>query len=215
MTCSGGGQMVGPCAQCGSSGSKPCGRCNGSGNKDCGQCSNSGSTPCAQCKGSGSKDCGQCSSSGSRTCPQCKGTGSNKCDQCDGSGQMVQGDIVTRTFKPSTELTYQLSGLAENEFKNGLAAKHFASTKGDLINQQFQTPADPSTVMDRKSVHSYDVLSYRYAYKNSEFHLHQITSSRASKYVSSGLPLSWPRIGIASGIVGVATLVAASLIYFL
>ena len=83
-------------------------------------------------------------------------------------------------------MTYQLSGLAENEFKNGLDGKHFKSMSGDLIYQEFQPPADPNTVMEQKSVHSYDVLSRSYTYRDAQFSLNRITSGEALKYVALG-----------------------------
>ena len=100
-------------------------------------------------------------------------------------------------------MEYQLSGLAKNEFKNGLVGKHFSMT-GDLIYQEFQQPSDASTVLQRQSIHSYDVLSQYYSYKDRHFCLNQITAGGNLKYVTSGLPFSKTKIAVGGGILGVA-----------
>ena len=172
---------------------------------------------CMACSGRGKirtrGPCDKCAGRGQRTCSKCGGSGYVTCRRCEGSGRLVQGDVITRKFSCSKELTYQLSGLGENEFKNGLDGKHFKSLEGDLIYQEFQPPAEPDTVLEQKSVHSYDVLSRHYSYNGSSFCLNHITSGSASKYVASGVPLSRTRTAIAGGaFFAVAVAVAAVVI---
>ena len=130
-------------------------------------------------------------------------------------GKLVQADVITRKFSCSTELTYQLSGLGENEFKNGLDGKHFKSMEEDLIYQQFQPPGDPSTVLEQKSVHSYDVLSHQYSYGGSSFCLNRITSGDNLKYLASGVPLSKTRTAIAGGAFFASAVAVAALLILL
>ena len=89
---------------------------------------------------------------------------------------MVHGNLITRKFSRSTERTYRLTGLPAGEFKNGLAAKHFASMPGDLVLEEFQTPATSDIVYQKHSAHTYDVLSHHYTYGDSRFCLNRITS---------------------------------------
>ena len=192
-----------------------CGACNGKGQENvdsCFRCDGKGKVDarrgswygrqrsCDICNGTGDiyRTCDKCRGSGSVRCDRCNGSGSVHCGQCEGAGAMVQGHIITRNFLPSQDVVYQLSGLSENEFKNGLAGKHFKSMPGDLIYQEFQIPANPETVLERKSVHSYDVLSQHYNYKTAEFCLNQITSPSSLKYAASGLPVSWVKVAVAS-----------------
>lgn len=127
----------------------------------------------------------------------------------------MEGEIITRKFSCSKELTYQLSGLGENEFKNGLDGKHFKSLEGDLIYQEFQTPGDPDTVLEQKIVHSYDVLSREYSYNGLSFFLNRITSGSASKYVASGVPLSKTKTSIAGAAFFVAAAAIAAVVILL
>ena len=223
--CSGRGQAACPTTE-------RCGSCSGSGQRDrndeCRQCDGRGKVRqagfmnfddhhCMACSGRGKirtrGPCDRCAGRGQRTCSKCGGSGSVTCRRCEGSGRLVQGDVITRKFSCSKELTYQMSGLGENEFKNGLDGKHFKSLEGDLIYQQFQTPADPDTILEQKTVHSYDVLSHEYSYNGSSFRLNRITSGSALKYVASGVPLCKTKTAIAGGaFLAVAVAVAALVI---
>ena len=228
--CDGSGEVYCPptmtCGSCGGSGWKEtnCGGCGGSG-------SHSSQVPeysesrygtvqtgtttvtfsCSSCGGSGRSGsiCSGCGGGGIVTCSKCGGDGTVTCDDCEGAGQLVRGNFITREFSPKTELEYQLSALEKNEFKNGLKGKHFKTMPGDLIYREFQTPGDKRTVLERKSIESYDVLSHCYSYKDKEFHLNHIASGASSKYVSSSLPLSAIRVAMGSALV---TTVAAGVI---
>ena len=225
--CSGGGRVSCPPTM-------RCGSCKGSGQRrrreECMQCDGDGEVRqagfmnfdkarCRACSGRGKVvvicPCSRCAGGGQEVCNKCKGSGAVTCGRCEGSGKLVQGDVITRKFSCSKELTYQLSGLGENEFKNGLDGKHFKPLEGDLIYQQFQTPGDPSTVLEHKSVHSYDVLSHHYSYNGSSFSLNRITSGSALKYVASGVPLSKTRTAIAGGAFFTAAVAVAALVMLL
>ena len=144
--------------------------------------------------------CDKCSGRGQVTCTKCRGEGWVFCDRCSGAGVLVTGKMITRRFTYSKELEYQLSGLAENEFKNGLAGRHFNSVVGDLVSSEFQTPKNRETVLERQSVHAYDVLSRQYAYKEKQFYLNLITSSGDMRYVASSLPFSKLRVAAATAL---------------
>ncbi len=172
----------------------------------CGECSGRGRIP---------ERCSRCGASGQVVCNRCNGGGAVLCNRCEGVGQLVEGEIITRKFSCSTELTYQLSGLGGNEFKNGLAAKHFKSMTGDEIRQEFQTPADADTVLHRETVHSYDVLSHHYTYGDAQFCLNHISSGSASKYVGSGVPLSKTRTTVGGAVFLTAALAIAAVVILL
>lgn len=222
-----------------------CSRCNGSGKlrDDCGACGGSGRVPkmvqgrygafqdgttsCSSCGGRGGheRSCGSCSG-GRATCSKCSGrgrvncgrcgtSGEVRCDRCDGVGELVSARIITRKFAASTQFTFQLSGLAADQFKNGLAAKHFNSMTGDLASQQFEPPGSAETVLQRRSLHSYDVLSGRYAYNDREFYLNRITAGGRTKYVTAGLPLSWKKIAISVAVVCASVLAVGALVVML
>ena len=190
--CSGAGQRRQDCYQCNGRGEV---RQAGFLNTDkarCMTCSGSGKSigPCDRCGGRGQTICDRCKGSGVATCGSCKGSGLLDCARCGATGELVQGNVITRKFSRSTEQTYQLTGLPADEFKNGLDGKHFNSMTGDLVSEEFQPPAVSNIVLQRQSVHSYDVLSRRYSYQDAEFCLNKITSGSGSKYAASGLPLS-------------------------
>ena len=223
------GSMQVTCGGCSGAGSVSCSttmncrECGGSGQREekCRNCGGSGSVPkmsqgrygtyqngdtsCPSCWGRRSFEvhCGRCSG-GKVTCNKCHGSGRVECGRCDGAGQLVLTDFITRKFTCSTERKYQLSGLRENEFKNGLAGKHFNSMTGDLIYQQMQQPADANTVLQRQSVHSYEVLSQLYSYEDKAFCVNRITGGGGLKYVTSGLPLAKAKMAVGGGILGVA-----------
>ena len=142
--------------------------------------------------------CDKCSGRGEVTCSRCGGSGRVVCDRCSGAGVLVSGNLITRRFAHSQEMEYQLTGLEKNEFKNGLSGKHFRSVEGDLLSSEYETPSDPETVLQRKNVHSYSVLSRQYSYKNAQFHLNEITSTNNMKHVATGLPFSKMRVAVAS-----------------
>lgn len=172
---------------------------------------------CYECRGRGRlpERCSGCGASGQVVCSRCNGAGEVLCKQCEGKGQLVEGEIITRKFSCSRELTYQLSGLGENEFKNGLDGNHFKSLEGNLIYQEFETPADPDTVLERKSVHSYDVLSHHYTYRDSPFSLNRITSGSALKYVASGVPLSGSKTSVAGAVLFTAAVAVVAVVMLL
>ena len=225
--CSGGGRAPCPpterCRPCRGSGQRSsrqkCMQCDGDGEVRQAGFLNFSKERCMTCSGRGRVmamgPCDRCSGGGQQVCKKCNGSGAVTCAQCQGSGKLVQGDLITRKFSHSKELTYQLSGLGENEFKNGLGGNHFKSMAGDLIYQEFQTPGAPETVLEQKSVHSYDVLSQEYSYNGSSFCLNRITSDGASKYVASGVPLSKIRTAIAGGAFFVASVAVAAIVILL
>ena len=137
------------------------------------------------------------------------------CNRCEGNGSLARADIITRKFSHTRERTYQLTGLAADEFKNGLDGKHFKSMTGDLVSEEFQTPTNTQIVLQQLSVHSYNVDSRRYSYQDAEFCLNKITSSSGSEYATSGLPFSKIRIAVASTVFSVAAAAALALLILL
>ncbi len=211
-----GGSGAGPCYSCGGSGkhSRDCGSCSGGKiTRNCSRCSG-GKVTCDRCGGRGRVGCDRCNRSGILTCNRCNGSGSVICRTCDGAGELVKGDIITRKFSCSTDLTYRLSGLATNEFKNGLAARHFESITGDLVREELQTPASRDLVLQRQTLHSYDVLSHRYSYEGAEFWLNRITSSNGLKYVALDMPFSKTRAAIAGAAFVIAMAAVSALLIF-
>ena len=198
-----------------------CSKCKGTGREDvdrCTICDGKGKVEasrgswygrernCTFCRGTGKRyeRCYTCDGTGTVTCSTCRGTGSKNCDTCDGNGKVVRGQLVTRKFSAETEYEYQVSGLDKNEFKNGLEPKHFRSISGDPVSSEFQATSDPETVLKRSSLHTFDVLSCAYSYRDEQFHLNQISSDCNTKLVATGLPLSKIRLAVA-GIVPVAS----------
>ena len=210
--CRGSGQREEGCRHCGGAGQVSRGRWGRHGNIDeyehCSRCGGRGRrrTRCGHCR-RGKVNCDRCGGRGRIVCDRCSGSGTTVCGRCDGMGVLVEANIITRKFRRSTDLTHQLTGLAADEFKNGLAAKHFSSLTGDLIHQGSQTPASNDIVLQRQSVHSYNVLSHRYSFDNAEFWLNRISSGNGSKYATSALPLSRTRVAVVG-----ATLLAAALV---
>lgn len=180
---------------------------------------------CGSCDGTGKNsmwddyDCGSCNG-GERTvncrecdwgevrCDRCGGSGAVDCGRCDRDGKLVQASFVVRKFSPSREVKYQLTGLGENEFKNGLSRKHFESLPGDPIGRRQQNSRNPKTTLERLSVHSYDVYSKSYSYKGSRFFLHRIVSRSGVRYVTSKLPFSIRRI-VLGGAIAISVLALA------
>ena len=205
------------CQRCSGSGRVACGRCSGDGwvscstTMSCKRCNGSGKqwnsygrgrrdSPCGSCIG-GKVTCNKCGGRGSVICGRCRTTGKVQCGRCDGEGQLVSANVTYRKFTASAEFTHQLSNLAADQFKNGLAAKHFKSITGDLAFQQFEPPSSGEIVLQRRSVHSYDVLSCRYAYNDKKFYLNRITGGGSTKYATAGLPLSGKKIAITAAVV--------------
>lgn len=218
------------CGRCRGAGQRrqDCYQCNGDGEvrqagflntekARCMSCSGSGKSmgPCDRCGGRGQTVCSRCQGSGRATCGSCKGSGLLDCGQCGATGQLVQGNVITRKFSHTTERTYQLTGLAADEFKNGLDGNHFKSMTGDLVTEEFQTPADNQIVLQQQSVHSYDVLSRRYSYHDAEFCLNKISSNSELKYVTSGVPFSTVKAAIAGGALFAAAAAVAALLILL
>ena len=131
-----GNSSTGVCNHCRGNGFVTCNRCNGRPVEVCNQCSGNGSVTCNrcngrpvevcnQCSGNGSVACNRCNGNGTVVCDKCMGSGSLECRNCEGAGRLVQGQIITRKFSCSDELTYQLGGLGANQFKNGLDGETF------------------------------------------------------------------------------------------
>ena len=113
----------------------------------------------------------------------------------------MSANVVYRKFTASAEFTHQLGNLAADQFKNGLTAKHFKSITGDLESRQFEPPSSAEVVIQRRSGHSYDVLSCRYVYNDKEFYLNRITGGGNTKYATAGLPLSGKKVAITAVVV--------------
>ena len=217
-SCSGSGKIQAKCRPCGGTGKVV----TGSGLRGvpiegrCTSCSfGTQEVHCNLCVGGGRVTCDRCGGTGRRGCDRCNRSGRVTCDQCGGSGRMVHGKLITRKFSCSTERSYQLTGLAADEFKNGLAAKHFKSMPGDLALEEFQTPATDDVVHQRQSVHTYDVLSHHYTYRDAPFSLNRITSGSASKYVASGVPWSKTKTTVAGAAFFAAALAVAAVVILL
>ena len=205
-----------------------CGRCGGRGRRDenCGTCFGNGRIHKDHFN-FGSRDpwdnsgdreyarCGTCGGSGKRTvtcrdcnrgeviCNRCNGRGFVRCEGCGGAGEVVNGDIVTRTFSPRQEISYTLSGLGRNEFKNGLLRKHFDSLAGDLKHSTFRNPTAVNIVLDRETIHFYRILSYHFAYKGNLFWLNLVSSGTGRKYVAGKLPFSKVKLSVISVTIGI------------
>ena len=202
--CHGSGRQKDTCRNCGGNGkifhhklgkdgkyrneTTRCASCRGVGTIEvnCLGCGRSGKVVCSKCGGVGLVDCSECFT-----------TGKVECSHCDGVGQLVSAEIITREFKASEEVVYRLGNLAANEFKNGLSEEQFAMN-GVLILEEFQQPANADIVLQRQTVHSWDVFSARYSYKDQEFWLNRITGDGHSEYtVAEKLPISIKKILIA------------------
>ena len=223
--CSGSGQTeCSPtmnCRGCGGSGlgDVPCRQCGGSGRENYVQSTQTRfgvqtetrTRFCRRCgnRGTETGTCPRCGGGKKETCDKCRGSGVVACTVCDGVGTLVSARICTRKFTCSTEFEYQLSGLSANEFKNGLAANNFKKIAGNQLSQEFQSPDDEDTVLQRESVESYDVLTSEYDYRGKIFWVNQIRSDASLKWVTPGVPFSLPRVGITAGI---ALIVVAALI---
>ena len=81
-----------------------------------------------------------------------------------------------------------------------LASRVFCVVEGYLVSSECQTLGNPETVLGRKSVYPYNVLSCRYYFKNAQFYLNQINLKRDLKYIQSGLPFSKMRVAVHSGL---------------
>ncbi len=206
--CRGSGHSRGKCYQCNGRGKVDQAGIFNTNKERCMTCSGSGKAmgPCDRCGARGETICDRCRGSGIATCDSCKGSGLLACARCGATGELVQGNVITRKFSHTTERSHQLTGLAVDEFKNGLDGKHFKSMTGDLVSEDFQTPASSDIVLQQRRVHRYDVISRRYSFNDGEFCLNRITTSDGMKYVTSGLPFS----GIKAGIAGAAFAVAAA-----
>ena len=166
-----------------------CRDCGGSGRvrRNCDSCGGSGRVGldrehhCMACTdGKREVDCRNCRF-GEVVCEQCNGRGYVDCNKCDTEGTLVQANFINRKFSASSQVNYQLSGLSENEFKNGLARKHFNSFPGNLIYQEYQAPQGQNTSMERLTIHSYDILSRQFSYKGDEFSLNSIVAPTAPR----------------------------------
>ncbi len=212
------------CANCSGSGivSCPtrmrCRDCGGSGRirENCSTCGGSGRTGwnneynCLGCSdGKREVDCRNCRF-GEVVCDRCNGRGYVGCDKCDTEGKLVQANFITRKFSASSKVNYQLSGLDEDKFKNGLEKKHFSSSPGNLIYQEYQAPNGKDTTLERLTIHSYDVLSRQFDYRGNEYFLNSIVANGTQKIVPKGLPLSKPKVAAACA--SLLTVVAAGLL---
>ena len=195
-----------------------CENCTGVGTVACDYCSGNGRVPCSikmhcpECGGE-EKGCLNCGDSGIVACNECAGTGTRECDgcnsgraecpACDGVGNMVRGNVTTRSFRSSTKVSCQLDGLPADQYKNGLERKHFQSMEGDVVEQEFQQPSSTAVVLQRRTVHRFEVMSRRYQYSDKEFCLNMIKGGGRKKFVSIALPLSGFKIGVAALVLGV------------
>ena len=144
----------------------------------CGDC-NRGSVPCTDCHGTGS-----------RVCDLCHQSGRLQCKRCDGIGQVVHAVVINRMFSPHREVKVQVSGLAPDQFRNGLEAKHFRRLDGTVEEDSGaeEIPKGSDIVLRRRNVQSYNLLSYQFSYKDKALRLSLIESDKGLKYVTSGLP---------------------------
>jgi len=207
------------CNRCGGKGridcspDVPCPSCKGrrTRNDFCFTCGGSGRAgqdqkeQCWSCGGRGtrSEDCAACAgiysgSTGRVRCKRCGGAGWVVCRACAGAGEKLRVRLATRHYTRSAEHRYQLANLAPDQFKNGLAPRHFASFSGHLSLQELQPPEGEAVVMQRLSVFSYAVESRTYRYGESEFWVNRISAGDGVKFVTRNLPRSKPRLAAAS-----------------
>ena len=196
-----------------------CRNCKGSTRYEvqCNNCGGTGNNPvwpqhdCGYCKGGRREvDCGECDF-GRVTCERCEGYGYTSCDRCNAEGILIQANFITRQFRSTVNVAFQLPGLAENKFKHGLSRKHFKRIPGDLVDQQWDRAQGRNAVMTRTSLHSYDLTSQECTYKGKAFHLNRIDTRQGAKYVNSRLPLSIRRT-LLGGTFAVSVLTLASLL---
>ena len=198
------------CNKCGGRGNLSCPtrmrcrNCHGSAEirDSCSHCGGSGRVgwdkelDCLDCTdGTRKVRCGECNR-GEVVCERCNGRGYIGCDKCDREGKLMQVNFISRKFSSSSLVTYQLSGLTVDQFKNGLTKKQFGSLSGILIHESEPTPSDPNVVRERKRVFSYGVLSQEYLYRGKSFFVNYITSREGPKLVASRMPFSAIRVAV-------------------
>ena len=198
-----------------------CGNCTGVGTVACDNCSGNGRVPCPidmhcpecgwvgrkekgclNCRDSGIVHCNECAGTGTRECDGCN-SGRVECPDCDGDGIVVRGNVITRSFRSSTEVSCQLDSLPADQYKNGLELKHFQSMEGDVVQQECQQPSRTAVVLQRRTVQRFEVMSRRYQYSDKEFCLNMIKGVGPRRFVSIALPLSGFKIGVAAFVLGV------------
>ena len=181
-----------------------CRKCDGSAEirESCSNCGGSGRVgwnkewDCLACTdGTRKVRCGECNR-GEVVCERCNGRGYIGCNRCDSEGKLVQANFISRKFSSSSLVTYQLSGLSVDQFKNGLSKGHFGSLAGIPIHESEPTPSEPNVVRERKRIFSYGVLSQEYLYKGNSFFVNYITSKEGSKLVASRMPFSAIRVAV-------------------
>ena len=159
---------------------------------------------CWSCRGRGtrSEDCGACAgvysgSTGRMRCNRCGGSGWVVCRACAGAGEKVRGKLITRDYSFATEHHFQMGELGTDQFRGGLAPRHFKAIPGNLVRQDFQQPGTSKVVLQRLSVFSYAVESKTYSYKSGDFYLNRISSGNGDRFVATYLPWSRPKLGLA------------------
>ena len=207
------------CGQCRGAGLIACDNCFGNGRipcprmMDCRECGETGRTRgrCLNCGGSGRATCDECAGTGRVDCDECNVDGNVECPNCDGEGNVVQGNLITRCFSHSTQVYCKLGDLPVGQYKNGLVHRHFQSIEGDIVRRpEFQKPARADIVLQRLTVHKYNVMSSRYQYNDKEFCLNRIVGGGCTKFVPMALPLSGMKVGVAALVLS-ASVVAISL----
>ena len=200
-----------------------CRRCNGSAEirETCNNCGGSGRTGwdkeynCLSCTdGTRKVRCGDCNR-GEVVCERCNGRGWVGCNRCDSEGKLVQANFISRKFSCSSLVTYQLSGLSVDQFKNGLTKKHFGSLSGIQIHDSEQIPTNPNVTRERKRIFSYGILSQRYLYRGKYFFVNYITSREGSKLVASRMPYSAVKVAVSGSLLCAAAVSAISAIMLL
>ncbi len=176
---------------------------------------------CWACRGRGTRsdDCATCAgvfsgSTGRVRCNRCGGSGWVVCRSCAGAGEKVRAKLIIRNYTCSTEYHFRLDGLGTDQFRNGLAPKHFKSMLGDLVHQGFDKPSSATVLLQRLSAFSYAVESKTYRYKGADFYLNRISSGNGDKFVTKDLPWSKPKLALVGflGTFAVCTIPVLSLL---
>ena len=206
------------CRQCGGDGTvycpptQACGGCGGSGRAGCYRCNGSGydfderrTFACGGCYGRGYNPCTGCDN-GQVTCSYCGGSGRRTCMGCDGVGYVINALVTTKTFAHHRDVNFQIEGLGNNQFKNGLKPGHFDKLNGSLVREESQTPIGPGSIRQKLTAFAFYVYACHYEYKGQTVTLNQIYPS---KYVATNLPYSRKRISLA---IALATCLAAGVL---
>ena len=225
--CKGTLQTEHKCRRCNGTGNRPfslvdpCANCNGERiiERECVRCRGPYGTPtgtvtCDKCHGSGKLICNGCRGRGQVTCGRCQGRGRLDCRKCNSSGTMVSASLVTHAF--SHKRLIQYPGHADDvvEFKNGVGPHHLDGQRGKLIKDELQDAPTGNVMMQKSAVEDFDVTSYRFKYRKTEFFLNYILGANGQRveFATKELPLCWKKVGTVSGIVSlIVANVAATL----